>query len=232
MKATPDGGWGWMVVLATFMSCFLSAGSGYAFGVLYVAFLGAFGKSKAETAWIAGINAIVSVVTSSYGVALSKRFGHRKIVMAGGVLASAGVCTSAFTTQLHQVYITFGVITGIGMGLSYVPCIDVLGLYFDTRFSIACGLAMAGTGAGQFVLSVVTKALEDKYGWRGTLLILSGIFLHLCLAGAVLRPLPVHEPRAIIQLSIMKPQAQHELWIPFVAALLQTSIHQKSKMKN
>ncbi|XP_070534479.1 monocarboxylate transporter 12-B-like isoform X2 [Ptychodera flava] len=117
--------------------------------------------------------------------------------MAGGVLASAGVCTSAFTTQLHQVYITFGVITGIGMGLSYVPCIDVLGLYFDTRFSIACGLAMAGTGAGQFVLSVVTQALEDKYGWRGTLLILSGIFLHLCLAGAVLRPLPVHEPRAI-----------------------------------
>ncbi|XP_070535229.1 monocarboxylate transporter 12-like [Ptychodera flava] len=190
-SAPPEGGWGWVIVAASFTGLVISAGSWYSFGVLYVAFLDAFGESNTATAWINGIFNIFYALSANYGVALSKRFGHRKTVMAAGVLASVGIFTSAFTTMLHHLYITYGILTGIGHGLTYVVYIEIVSLYFNKRFKVAIGLALAGTGAGQLFFSIVTQTLVDRYGWRGALIILSGIASHVCVVGALLRPLKV-----------------------------------------
>ena len=48
-REPPDGGWGWVVVFATFLTCALTIGTMNSFGVLYVAFLDAFGESKSKT---------------------------------------------------------------------------------------------------------------------------------------------------------------------------------------
>ncbi|XP_070534475.1 monocarboxylate transporter 12-like [Ptychodera flava] len=187
----PEGGWGWVIVIAAFTGFLISAGSLNSFGVLYVAFLDAFGESNTATAWINGIFNIFFALSANYGVALSKRFGHRKTVMAAGVLASIGISISAFTTRLNHLFITYGILTGIGLGLTYVVYIEIVSLYFNRRFKVAIGLAMAGTGAGQLFFSIVTQTLVDRYGWRGALIILSGIVSHVCVVGALLRPLRV-----------------------------------------
>ncbi|XP_070535228.1 monocarboxylate transporter 12-like [Ptychodera flava] len=111
--------------------------------------------------------------------------------MAAGVLASLGIFASAFTTKLYQLYITYGLISGIGLGLTYVLYIEIVSIYFNKRFSVAIGLALQGTGAGQLFFSIVTQMLVDQYGWRGTLLILSGMVSNACVVGALLRPLKV-----------------------------------------
>ncbi|XP_070534498.1 monocarboxylate transporter 12-B-like [Ptychodera flava] len=196
----PDGGWGWVVVLASFIGFVITAGNVHAFSVMYVALLDAFGESKAVTAWVGGIFSLVLTLSTSYGVALAKRFGHRKTVMAAGILASVGILTSGFTTSIYQVYFTFGILSGIGMGISYVTCIEIVSIYFKKRFPIAIGLAMAGTGAGQFVLSIVTQMLVDLYGWRGMLLFMSAVTAHLCVAGALLRPLERTRPHETYRL--------------------------------
>ncbi|XP_070535231.1 monocarboxylate transporter 12-like [Ptychodera flava] len=192
----PDGGWGWVIVFASFIGFVISAGLVNSFSVLYVAFLDAFGESKAVTAWISGIFDVAFVISTSYGVAFSKRFGHRKTVMAAGVLTSLGILTSGFTIHVYQLYFTYGVLTGAGMGLAYVTCIEIVSIHFKKRFPIAIGLAMAGSGAGQFVLSVVTQMMVDRYGWRGMLLIMSAFTLHLCVAGALMRPLGANRQSA------------------------------------
>ncbi|XP_070534494.1 monocarboxylate transporter 13-like isoform X1 [Ptychodera flava] len=197
----PDGGWGWVIVFASFVGFFISTGNVHSFSVLYVAFLDAFGESKAVTAWIGGIFTLVLTFSTSYGVALAKRFGHRKTVMAAGVLASVGILTSGFTTNVYQLYFTFGVLSGVGMGLAYVSCFEIVSIYFKKRFPIAIGLAMAGSGAGQFVLSIVTQLMVDWYGWRGMLLIMSAFTSHLCLAGALMRPLKTSQPSQIYESS-------------------------------
>ncbi|XP_070534510.1 monocarboxylate transporter 12-like isoform X2 [Ptychodera flava] len=185
----PDGGWGWVIVFASFLGFFISAGLLNSFSVIYVAFLDAFKESKAVTAWISGIFDVAFTFSASYGVAFSKRFGHRKAVMAAGVLASLGILTSGFTTHVYQLFFTYGVLTGAGMGVVYVTCIEIVSIYFKKRFPIAIGLASAGAGAGQFVLSLVTQMMVDQYGWRGMLLFMSAFTLHLCVAGALMRPL-------------------------------------------
>lgn len=51
----PDGGWGWLVVLASFILQALTIGITYTFGVLFVALLDEFGESEATTSWIGSI---------------------------------------------------------------------------------------------------------------------------------------------------------------------------------
>ncbi|XP_077998572.1 monocarboxylate transporter 12-like [Glandiceps talaboti] len=189
LKDPPDGGWGWVVVLSAFICCTLTAGTLYAFGVLYVAFLDAFGESKSKTAWIGSIFVFVYTTTNTVGVALTRKIGHQKTVMLAGMVMFIGLITTSFATHLAIVYFTFGIITGIGCGLAHMPSIDMVSKYFKRRLSLAIGFAMAGSGAGQFALALMGQYLLHTYGWRGTLLILSAVALNLSVAGALMWPL-------------------------------------------
>jgi hypothetical protein len=50
-----DGGWGWVVVLGSFVIQNLTVGSTYTFGVLFEDFLQVFGQSQSTTAWVGSI---------------------------------------------------------------------------------------------------------------------------------------------------------------------------------
>ncbi|XP_070534780.1 monocarboxylate transporter 13-like [Ptychodera flava] len=189
----PDGGWGWFVVIAMFISCFLCSGSYYAFSILYVAFLEKYQESKAATAFVGAMSGLGFVLMTSYGLALARKIGHRRTVMLGGVISFIGVAATAFATQLWQTYITFGLFVGTGLGFTFVVCIEMVGKYFKRKFSIAMGIAFAGTGVGQFALAIISQFLLEKYGLWGTLLISAAIFSNLCVAGALLKPLEVRK---------------------------------------
>jgi hypothetical protein len=61
--------------------------------------------------------------------------------------------------------------------------------YFESKRTLAMGLASCGSGIGAFILNPLSKYLIDVYGWRGTLLIQAGIQLNCILCGALFRPL-------------------------------------------
>ncbi|XP_070533822.1 monocarboxylate transporter 12-like isoform X2 [Ptychodera flava] len=185
----PDGGWGWLIVLATFTIFTIAGGNVYSIGVLFVAFLDAFGRSKADTSWIGSIFGFSLCMSSSVGIALAKKLGHRKTVMISGFVVSCGILGSSFATELYHVYISYGIVTGIGLGLTFTVSIEMVSIYFKRRLKIAVGIALAGVGAGQLILSLLTQFLVETYGWRGTLIILSAFEAHVCVAGALLRPL-------------------------------------------
>ncbi|XP_070533810.1 monocarboxylate transporter 13-like [Ptychodera flava] len=185
----PDGGWGWLIVLATFIIAALGAGNIYAVGVLFVAFLDAFGRSKADTSWIGSIFGFCFCMSTTVGIALARKRGHRTIIMISGFMASCGVLASSFATELYHLYITYGIVTGTSLGLTYTVSIEMVSIYFKERLTIALGLALAGVGAGQLALSLLTQFLVETYGWRGTLILLSAFESHVCVAGALFRPL-------------------------------------------
>ena len=51
----PDGGWGWVILFASFMSSVIVDGVCFAFGIFYLEFLDYFGESKSKTAWIGSV---------------------------------------------------------------------------------------------------------------------------------------------------------------------------------
>ncbi|XP_064615838.1 uncharacterized protein LOC135479863 [Liolophura sinensis] len=64
----------------------------------------------------------------------------------------------------------------------------MVGLRFDRRRALATGIALSGAGVGVLVLSYPIERLLTEYGWRGTALIISGIFLNCCVFAAMIFP--------------------------------------------
>jgi len=132
---------------------------------------------------------MVTVSTNPFSAYLAERFGHRRIAMVGGVVASIALMVSSFATSLAQLYVTYGILLGIGYSFVHLPSYVMVGRYFRKKLSIAMGIALAGTGIGQCAMAFIMQMLKEAYGWRGTFMIMSGLTLNLCVAAALLRPL-------------------------------------------
>lgn len=66
---------------------------------------------------------------------------------------------------------------GIGFGLMYLPAIVCVGYYFETKRSLATGIALCGSGVGTFLFAPLTQFLLENFTWQESNLILAGIIL-------------------------------------------------------
>lgn len=185
----PDGGWGWVVVFAAFMVNLIADGITFSFGVIFVEFLHYFGEGKSKTAWIGSLFMAMPLLSGPIASFLTDRYGCRRVTIAGGILAAAGFIISSFINSIEVLFLTFGVLAGFGLSLCYVAAVVIVAYYFDKRRSFATGLSVCGSGIGTFVFAPVTQFLLVEYGWRGTTLVLSGLFLNLCVCGMLMRDL-------------------------------------------
>lgn len=192
----PDGGWGWMVVLASFCIHIVTDGITYSFGIFYVEFLDYFKEGKGYTAWIASILVGVTLCSGPISSSLVNRFGCRVVTIAGSVLASICLAVSVYAKSVFMLFITIGFGTGLGLGLIYLPAIVSVTMYFERLRSLATGIAVCGSGLGTFIFAPVTDILIKSLGWQGALLVLAGIVLGCSLFGAMFRPL-IAEPKEI-----------------------------------
>lgn len=185
----PDGGWGWAVVLGSFMLHIIADGIVYSFGVFYIEFLDEFKAGKGDTAWIGSLVPGVCLLVGPVASALTNRYGCRKVTVVGALVASLGFILSLFAPNIYYLYVTFGILSGLGFGLMYLPAIVSVSHYFDTKRSFATGLAVCGSGIGTFIFAPLSKFLVDEYKWQGAALIEAGIILNCILCGALFRPL-------------------------------------------
>lgn len=65
--------------------------------------------------------------------------------------------------------------------------------YFDKHRALANGICISGTAAGSFIFPILIQYLIVGYGFHGTILILGGCILHVCISAALYRPLSVHQ---------------------------------------
>lgn len=185
----PDGGWGWVVVFASFIVNLIADGITFSFGVIYVEFLNYFGEGKAKTAWIGSLFMAMPLLSGPIASFLTDRYGCRKVTIAGSILASLGFVISSFSTSMEMLFFTFGILAGFGLSLCYVAAVVIVAYYFDKRRSFATGLSVCGSGIGTFIFAPLTQVLLENYGWRGTTLILAGLFLNLTVCGMLMRDL-------------------------------------------
>ncbi|XP_072830048.1 monocarboxylate transporter 3 isoform X3 [Vicugna pacos] len=191
----PDGGWGWVVLGA----CFVVTGFAYGFpkavSVFFRALMRDFGAGYSDTAWVSSIMLAMLYGTGPVSSILVTRFGCRPVMLVGGLLASAGMVLASFATRLLELYLTAGVLTGLGLALNFQPSLIMLGLYFERRRPLANGLAAAGSPVFLSALSPLGQQLLERFGWRGGFLLFGGLLLHCCACGAVMRPPPGPSPR-------------------------------------
>ncbi|XP_051851845.1 monocarboxylate transporter 13 [Antechinus flavipes] len=193
----PDGGWGWIVVLSAFFQSALVFGVLRSFGVFFLEFVSAFKEPAMRVSWITSIGIAVQQFGSPVGSALSTQFGPRPVVMTGGILAALGLMLASFATSLTHLYLSIGLISGAGWALTFTPTLACLSRYFSKRRSLATGLALTGIGLSSFVFAPFFQWLITYYAWRGALLLVAALSLHLVACGALLRPLRLAEDPSV-----------------------------------
>jgi len=70
---SPDGGWGWVVVLGSFTAHMIADGLGFSFGILFTELLVVFGETKSRTAWIGSLFVSVPAICGPVASALTTR---------------------------------------------------------------------------------------------------------------------------------------------------------------
>ncbi|CAK9831475.1 Monocarboxylate transporter 5 [Anthophora retusa] len=190
----PDGGWGYFVVLASFLIHVIADGVTYSFGVFYLELLYYFEEGKGATAWIASILVGVTLCSGPISSLFVNKFGCRAVTIAGSILASACLLASMWARSIVTLYFSIGIGTGLGFGLIYLPAIVSVTCYFEKYRSLATGIAVCGSGLGTLIFAPCLDYLIAIYGWRGTMLICSGIVLNCTVLGTLFRPLETNKP--------------------------------------
>ncbi|XP_068605662.1 monocarboxylate transporter 4-like isoform X1 [Brachionichthys hirsutus] len=185
----PDGGWGWAVLAG----CFVITGFSYAFpkavSVFFKELTREFGVGYSDTAWISSILLAMLYGTGPVCSVLVNRFGCRPVMMVGGLFASLGMIMASFSSSIIHIYLSAGVVTGLGLALNFQPSLIMLNRYFSEKRPLANGLSAAGSPVALCCLSPLGQVLQYHYGWRGGFLILGGILLNCCVCGALMKPL-------------------------------------------
>ncbi|XP_055932857.1 monocarboxylate transporter 13-like [Argiope bruennichi] len=174
-----DGGWGWMVVFSTFIIHVITDGVMYSFGVFYAQFLEYFETTGALASLVMSIFVGSCCVAGPIASALINKYGCRIVSILGTVVSCAGFLFSLVASSIEVLFVTIGVIAGLGFGLIYLPTIVSVALHFNLKRSSAMGISMAGSGIGSMLFAPFLEWLINYYGsWKGALIITTGLTLH------------------------------------------------------
>ncbi|XP_037133752.1 monocarboxylate transporter 7-like [Syngnathus acus] len=185
----PDGGWGWVVAVAFFLVELFTYGTIKSFGIFLQVLMEEFGESNSRVSWIVSICVFVMTFNGPLSSMLTNRFGFQLVVMTGGVLISSGTITTSFASSVNQMYITYGIVAGLGYCLTFLPTVTILSHYFSRRRSLVIAVASTGEALSMFALAPAFSSLRDLIGWRRTMAMIGALQGTIIICGALLRPI-------------------------------------------
>ncbi|XP_057668774.1 monocarboxylate transporter 12-like [Diorhabda carinulata] len=185
----PDGGWGWVVVIASFVCNLVVDGTIFSFGTFLEKIAEEFGVETAEVTLMGSLMSGFYLIVGPFVSAIVNRYGFRLVVIFGSLLSAAAFAVCNFATSITALCVAYGFIGGIGFGFIYAPSVVILGFYFERWRALATGIAVCGSGIGTFLYAPMTATLITKFGWRQTLLVHAALILLCAVAGSLYRPL-------------------------------------------
>jgi len=181
----------WVVVWATFVCLAVIFGVSYSFAAFFENFAKEFAAQRADVSWIFGLCGLVYFVLGAGGGMLADRWGPRLVCMAGMISIAIGLFLTSLAQSLTTVYLSYGLLVGLGIALVYTPSIACVQPWFNKRRGLASGIASAGVGAGTLILPVVVSYLLIEVNWREALQMMSaGVLLIGLTAGFLLKRAP------------------------------------------
>lgn len=108
----PDGGWGWMVVIASFMCNLIVDGIIFSFGTFLDSIAAEYGVTKADVTLVGSLMSGFYLMVGPFASAIANGYGFRLVAIFGSILAAAGFALSSIATSVTFLCITYGVIGG------------------------------------------------------------------------------------------------------------------------
>ncbi|WZL73871.1 OFA family MFS transporter [Clostridiaceae bacterium 35-E11] len=166
----------WFVLIAS-LAINLCIGTGYSWSVFAKPLMQEFGWVAAQAALAFTVCNSISPITMISGGKIQDMFGPRWVIFVGGILFGGGIFLCGLSTTLTWLVISYGIVTGLGMGLVYSCTIANTVKFFPDKRGLIGGLATAGYGLGSIIVPPIANALIASKGILSTFKILGVIYV-------------------------------------------------------
>jgi len=154
----------WFIAAAGFLLQ-MALGAVYAWSVFKTPLMKQFQWSSAQVTLTFTICILVLGISAFFGGLWNIKVGPRMVALTGGFLYGLGVFLASFAAdKLWWLYLSYGVIGGVGLGFSYIVPVAVLVKWFPDRRGLITGIAVGGFGAGALVTAPVATRLIQSIG--------------------------------------------------------------------
>ena len=196
----------WMVPPAA-LCVHLCIGQAYAFSVFNLPMTKLLGITQSapedwkltELGWIFSIAIFFLGVSSSVFGRWVEEGGPRRAMFTAALCWAGGFFVSAFGVSIHNlwlVYLGYGVLGGIALGIAYISPVSTLIKWFPDRPGMATGMAIMGFGGGAFIASPLSVWLMSVFrtqhhvGVAPTFIVLGIIYFIFMMVGAIIVRVP------------------------------------------
>jgi OFA family oxalate/formate antiporter-like MFS transporter len=157
----------------------LCLGTVYAWSYFQKPLVAAYGCSNSQVAWGFSLAICFLGLAAAWGGLNLERFGPKRLALTGGFLYALGYLITGLAIAGHSLlwlYLGFGVVGGIGLGLGYVTPIATVAKWFPDRKGLVTGMVVMGFGLGALIMAkVIAPVLMAKTGHN-----LAQVFFWMC----------------------------------------------------
>lgn len=177
----------WLIALSA-ISIHISIGSIYAYSVFNNPLSEQFGWETTQVALTFTLAIFFLGISAAFFGKFVEKYGPRRSAIVAAILFAGGLLGAGIATthgSLYGFYLTYGVISGMGLGIGYISPVSTLVAWFPDRRGLATGMAVMGFGAGALICSPIAAKLIVAVGIANTFYILGTAYFILMMAGAL-----------------------------------------------
>ena len=184
----------WLIALAA-IGLHISIGSVYAWSVLTD-----MGFTMSQTTWTFSLAILMLGLSAGFLGSFAEKIGPKKSGLLSMLFWVAGLLGTAYALSIHNLtllYLFYGIIGGIGLGIGYITPVSTLVKYFPNRPGFATGLAIMGFGFASLIAGPLMQFLVAQVGLVNNFIILGVIYLVVMGASSLYlkAPQPKQPPR-------------------------------------
>ena len=137
------------------------------------------GLSREEWGMAMAIQNLAWGIAQPFAGGLADRYGTARVLSAGALIYGGGVILMAFSPTASLLYVTAGIITGVGIAVaSFSVVMAAFGRHVpQEKRSFVFGIATAASSLGQFIFAPLGQAFITNFGWQMALVYLGCLLL-------------------------------------------------------
>lgn len=205
----------------------ISVGTVYCWSTFKETIANAIGMSQFSVGWAFSFAIFFLGMSAAFAGKFVEKDIHKSSLIAcicfSVGMIGTGLCIKFLTgwTALIGIYIFYGAIMGIGLGIGYLSPVKTLMLWFKKNKGLATGISIMGFGLAKAIATPIMDALQNKYGIVAMFVILGIAYFIIMFIGHLLLKKPDGwvEPKVTEKTSILKEMIKHKefigIWIMF-----------------
>ena len=169
----------WFIALAA-IGLHISIGSVYAWSVLTRPIMVNMGFTLSQTTWTFSLAILMLGLSAGFLGSFAEKIGPKKSGLLAMLFWVTGLFGTAYALSIHNLtllYLFYGIIGGIGLGIGYITPVSTLVKYFPNRPGFATGLAIMGFGFASLIAGPLMQYLVAQVGLIDNFIILGVIYL-------------------------------------------------------